>query len=193
MPILDPDALGPSRTYKLLSAMVVPRPIAWVGTRSREGVANLAPFSFFNVVSNDPPTVMISITSHPDREKDTLRNLRDSGEFTVSHVSRPQFEAMASSSDVVGADVDEFARAGLTAAPADVVAAPAVAGAPWVLECVVDRELEVGSYAMVLGRVVRLHLRDDVLDERMRVDLLALRSIGRLSTRFTEVTELIDP
>ncbi|NYI71150.1 flavin reductase (DIM6/NTAB) family NADH-FMN oxidoreductase RutF [Naumannella cuiyingiana] len=194
MTTLDPADLGPSRTYKLLSALVVPRPIAWLGTMSADGVPNLAPFSFFNVVSNDPPTVMVSITNRPDgRDKDSLTNLDHDPGATISLVSYPQFEQMWHSSLTHEPEVDEYAAAGLPTEPGDRVAALRVADAPAALEVTRTRRIEVGAYTLNLLRVLALHVRDDLIDERLHVDLAGLDAVGRLSTRFIRVDDIFEP
>ncbi|NND84745.1 MAG: flavin reductase family protein [Acidimicrobiia bacterium] len=166
--------LEPRDTYKLLTGVIVPRPIAWAGTVSRAGVPNLAPFSFFNVMTARPPTVVMG----PGRTKDTLANIREVEEWTVSIVDRALAEQMNASSASFPPGVDEFAEVGVTAVPGTDVAAPWVGEAPAALECVLHSILEFEGTGIVVGQVVRIHVRDDVLDGT-RIDQEALDAIGR--------------
>jgi flavin reductase (DIM6/NTAB) family NADH-FMN oxidoreductase RutF len=168
--------------YKLLSGLIVPRPIGWIGTRRANGTFNLAPFSFFNVVSTAPPTVLFSGSSHSDRPKDSITLAEESGEFTVNIVSEEVAQAMSVTAGTFGPDDDEFAIAGLTAVAGKVVAAPMVAESPANLECRVSTVLDVGEglTRIVVGRVVALHVDDSVLDDT-RIDARSLRAVGRMS------------
>lgn len=178
--------LGTAETrdaYKLLSGLVVPRPIGWIGTRREDGNHNLAPFSFFNVVSSDPPTVLFSGGRHPDRPKDSVAFAEMTGEFTVNIVSEDVAEAMSVTSGSFTADDDEFSIAGLTAVEGTKVKAPLVAESPANLECVVVDIHDLGSEgstSLVIGRVLAIHVREDVLDGT-RIDNDVLRAIGRMA------------
>jgi flavin reductase (DIM6/NTAB) family NADH-FMN oxidoreductase RutF len=169
--------------YKLLSGLVIPRPIGWIGTVRDNGTFNLAPFSFFNVVSTSPPVVLFAAGHHRDRPKDSATLAAERGEFTMNLVSVELAEAMNVTSGVFNADDDEFAISGLTPLVGTQVAAPMVAEAPANLEC---RVMEVISFGgdrgsrMVLGEVVAIHVREDALDGT-RVDPAVLDAIGRLS------------
>ncbi len=182
---LDAAELASGTAYKLLIGLVVPRPIGWIGTRSATGSRNLAPFSFFNAVAWRPPTVLFS-TELVTKYKDTLRNAEATKEFTVNVVTEEVAEAMNVTSGTYPPEIDEFEVAGLTAVEADVVGAPMVAEAKANMECRVTRVVRVGepaSAAVVFGEVVRLHVADDVLDERLRVDPVALKAVGRMAGR----------
>ncbi len=170
-------------SYKLLSGLVIPRPIGWIGTRAADGTNNLAPFSFFNVVSTSPPVVLFSAGSHPDRPKDTAIHAQESGEFTVNMVSAELGPVMNLSSGSYGAGEDEFAICGLTAVPGTAVNAPMVGESPANLECRVVDVITVGPEAktrIVLGEVVVIHVIEDALDGS-RVDPGVIDVIGRLS------------
>jgi len=167
--------------YKLLTGLVVPRPIGWIGTRRRDGTNNLAPFSFFNVVSTNPPVVLFSAGSHPDRRKDSATLAEERGEFTVNIVSEDVVHAMSVTSGSFTADDDEFAIAGLTAEEGTMVDAPIVAESPANLECTVRQVIELGERTkLVLGDVVVIHVEEEVLDGT-RVDNDVLRAIGRMA------------
>lgn len=163
--------------------LVVPRPIGWVGTRRENGTHNLAPFSFFNVVSSSPPTVLFSGGRHSDRPKDSVTLAQEAGEFTVNIVSEDVAEAMNITSGSFTADDDEFAIAGLTPVIGHNVNAPMVEESPANLECRVVDILDLGSDAktrIVIGEVVAIHVRTDVLDgTRVNSDVLA--AIGRMA------------
>jgi len=170
-------------TYKLLSGLVVPRPIGWIGTRRGNDTFNLAPFSFFNVVSVSPPTVLFSGGRHPDRPKDSVAFAEMTGEFTVNIVSESVAEAMNVTSGSFTADDDEFAIAGLTAAVGTKVRAPLVVESPANLECRVVEILTLGTEGqtrVVIGEVLAIHVRDDVLDGT-RIDNDTLQAIGRMA------------
>lgn len=168
--------------YKLLTGLVVPRPIGWIASRSADGVNNLAPYSFFNAVAATPPTVLFSAGGQPVARKDTLSNVRDTGVFTVNIVTFGLGEQMNATSGTYEADVDEFEVAGLTARDAVAVDAPFVAEAPAVFECEVSQIVEIGGAPMgshvVFGTVVAFEVDDRLLDGT-RVDQVALDAIGR--------------
>ena len=175
--------MEPVDGYKLLIGLVVPRAIGWIGTRNRSGLANLAPFSFFTAVAATPPTVMFSTVRPGGRRKDTLANVRETGEFTVNVVTEEVVEQMNATSATVDSNVDEFELAGLTAVEGSVVAAPAVAEAKAVFECTVVDTVDVGrppmGATMVLGRVELFHVESGLLDGT-RIDQDALRAVGRM-------------
>ncbi|WP_217996848.1 flavin reductase family protein [Nocardioides jensenii] len=151
----DPDV----NPYRLLTALVVPRPIAWVSTLSGDGVLNLAPHSFFTVASNRPPVVQFTSVG----VKDTLRNVLATGEFVVNLASLPQMDAVNRTSAPYDADVDEAAAVGVAMEPSEQVAPPRVAEAPASIECVLHSTIEVGTCTLVLGRVVAVTVRDEAL------------------------------
>ncbi len=173
----------PNDSYKLLSGLVIPRPIGWIGTRRSDGSFNLAPFSFFNAVSGDPPVVLFSAGRHRDRPKDSATNAEESGVFTVNVVSEELAPAMSLTSASYGPDEDEFAIAGLTPVLGVAVDAPMVAESPANLECRVIEVIEVEraeGTRIVLGEVVMIHVREDALDgTRILPD--AIQAIGRLA------------
>jgi len=150
--------------YHFLTSLVVPRPIAWVGSRSKDGIQNLAPFSFFNVVSFDPPMVMFCPVGQPVVRKDTLANVRETREFTVSLVTEAIAPAMNATSGTFDAGQDEFLEAGLTPIQGSYVNAPFVGESPVALECAVRDIHEVGNGRMVIGEVLAFHIDDSLFD-----------------------------
>jgi flavin reductase (DIM6/NTAB) family NADH-FMN oxidoreductase RutF len=176
MVILDPAQMPGREPYFLLTSLVVPRPIAWVSTLAEDGTANLAPHSFFNVISSAPPIVHFTSTG----KKDTLRNARASGEFVVSIVSRDLVEEMNTTSADFPPDVSEFEWAGLDMAASTAVRPPRVARARAALECRVVDMVSLGNGHMVFGEVVRFVV-DDAIWRDGRVDPELLDPVGRLS------------
>lgn len=181
----DVADLAPSEAYKLGSGLTVPRPIGWIGTISSEGVPNLAPYSFFNMVAKYPPTFVVSPAI--DVRKDTLDNLEATGVFTVNVVTEETVEAMNLSSGSYDADVDEFEVCGLTAVRSDTSDAPMVAEAVANFECTVVQMVPVGDKSdnnsgasmLVIGEAQRIHVAERVTDEEFHVDPQELRAIGR--------------
>lgn len=176
--VFNPAEMPGQESYHLINALVVPRPIAWISTRSAEGVANIAPHSYFAVLSPRPPIVCFSSTGI----KDTLRNLRHTGDFVVNVVPQSLVEQMNLTSADFPPGESEFTAAGLTPIDSDLVKAPRLLEGPASLECVVERELEVGDGPsnVVLGRVVRIHVATEVMRDG-RVDVSAFRPVGRLA------------
>ena len=192
--IIDPDTLDPQSCYKLLIGSVVPRPIAWTSTVSRRGVHNLAPFSFFTVASRNPPMLCISVgprTDQPPDTKDTLSNIAQMGEFVINIVSLPLSNAMYESSRTHPPKANEFEKAGLTPARCEVVTAPRVEEAAVSMECLLERVLQLGTDHLVIGRMVRFHVRDE-LYENGRIDVAKLQPLGRLAGNYTRVETIFE-
>src|SRR5215213_5938336 len=162
--IIDTSAITGRERYQLLTSLVVPRPIAWVSTRSAAGEPNLAPFSYFAALSATPFLVGVSIGHRRGLPKDTLRNVRESGAFCVNLATEARLSALNETSGEFPPDVDEFARAGLLLAEAGAVPAPYVADAPAVLECRLFKEVELGpgDNTLVIGEVIVVRLSDAV-------------------------------
>ena len=165
-------------------ALVVPRPIGWIGSLDREGRPNLAPYSFFNAVADRPPMVAFSSGG----AKDSFANIEATGEFTCSLAGYAQREAMNLSSAPVASGVDEFALAGLQTAPSQRIAAPWVQGAPAALECRLWRVIDLPppspahperAFRLVIGEVVAIHIDDQYIREGL-VDTGAMRALSRL-------------
>ena len=194
--IIDPSDLDPQSCYKLLIGSVVPRPIAWTSTVSREGTRNLAPFSFFTVASRQPPMLCISVgprstegDQHP--AKDTLDNIEETGEFVINIVSLPLSNTMYESSKNHPPEADEFEKAGLTPAPCEVVGAPRVGEAGVSMECLLDWVLPLGTDHLIIGRMVRFHVKDELYDNG-RINVAKLRPLGRLAGNYTRVETIFD-
>ena len=158
--VFDP-ADAEVNAYKLLTALVVPRPIAWVSTLDAEGRGNLAPHSFFTVASGRPPVVLFSSLGR----KDTVRNIEATGEFVISFSSESLLEQINASSAPFEHGDDEAHRLGIEMEPSHSVAPERVALSPASIECRLDRIVEVGSAHVVFGAVTAITVRDDVLQD----------------------------
>ena len=182
---LESAKLTQAQMYKILIASVAPRPIAWAGTRSKEGINNLAPFSFYNVFSSKPPIVGFSPIPRADgRRKDTLQNIMDTGCFTLSCVSYKLAKQMSMSSALLEPEESEFEYAGLTPEEARSVNAPFVAEALVVFECLLQQIIhfgdEPGSGNLILGEITHVHIEDSIYHDGY-VDFDTLDPIGRLA------------
>lgn len=186
---IDPAEHPHGQIYKLMSGIIVPRPIALVSTMDKEGVANLAPFSFFCGVGSAPPTlvfcpVLRAEDSHPTARKDTLRNVEETGEFVVNIVSEALSEAANATAAEVAPEVDEFQLAGLTPVECLKVRAPRVLESPAAMECkllqAVYTSRRPGGGVIVVGEIVQFHVRADIFDN-FRVDPAGLDAVGRMA------------
>ncbi|MCS6840836.1 MAG: flavin reductase family protein [Roseiflexus sp.] len=176
------EAMPPRDAYRLLISSVVPRPIGWASTVGADGSINLAPFSFFNAVGGPIPFVMISVSRRAGAIKDTLRNVTETGEMVLNIVSEELAPQMNITSGDWAYGENEFERAGLEAAPSVDVRPPRVAAAPVAMEVKVTQivPVEGSSYTMIIGRVVRFHVRRDLLRPDGTVDPVRLNPVARL-------------
>jgi flavin reductase (DIM6/NTAB) family NADH-FMN oxidoreductase RutF len=185
---------------RVLTGVIVPRPIAFVSSVSTEGIVNLAPFSFFNAMAYDPATIVLGISRSAGwKEKDTLANIEATGEFVVNVVVDDIAEAMNSTAAEFPTDVDEFEVGGLTAAPSELVRAPRVAESPVNMECRLNQVVAVGDgtkHAIVIGEIVLMHIRDDIINGH-RINHQRLKPVGRLAGNMYctthDVYELVRP
>ena len=169
--------------YKLLIGLVIPRPIAWVSTWSENGVATCAPFSFFNVISEDPPLCILSFNWRSDGTiKHTLNNIRRTGEFVVNLADEGTANAMHLCGTELPEAESEFTKFGLTPAPAKVVKHPRIAEAAASLECRVERRINFGpEREMVVGEILLIHAREGIIDPvSKRISEELYRPVGRL-------------
>ncbi|HEY9317616.1 MAG TPA: flavin reductase family protein [Achromobacter sp.] len=166
----DFSALPSQTVYKLLTSTVTPRPIAWVTTISAEGCVNAAPFSFFNVMGHEPPTVAIGLMRRANGElKDTSANIIENGEFVVNLVPESMMQQMNQTCADYPPGVDELAKAGLTALPAAHVRPPLIQGSPVSLECVSQATIVTGPHqVVVIGRVLGAHVDDAFVQDAER-------------------------
>ena len=171
---LDLDELSVQERYKFLSALVVPRPIALVSSRDAAGAHNAAPFSFFNLFSEDPAIVVLGFSSRSedhtlDTRKDTLKNIERTGAFVINMVDRGMAEAMNTCATEFPAGVNEAEAAGFSMAPSRFIDVKRIAKSPVNLECRLHEKIEL-SYRrhLVLGEVLCVHVRDDILDPKTK-------------------------
>jgi len=184
----EPDKDNHGLPFNPYKSIVVPRPIGWISTISHDGIVNLAPYSQFNNVGYDPPYVMFSGNSFPDsgRRKDSVRNATDTGEFVVNMATYELREAINATSQFLPPDADEAAVAGLEMIASRMVKAPRVAASPVHLECKFHSSLALPGNAIdqvhhiVIGRVVGVHIRDDVITRDGKLDVLKIRPLARL-------------
>jgi flavin reductase (DIM6/NTAB) family NADH-FMN oxidoreductase RutF len=179
---LELASLDVHSRYKLLVALVVPRPIAFVSTRGRDGIDNAAPFSFFNLVGDDPATVVVSIDRRGDGAvKDSARNIADTGEFVVNMVDEALLGPMHHASESFAPHESEFDRCSLTRAPCRVVAAPRIAESPVAIECRVHATVPFARRDIIVAEGLWLHVRDGIVDpQTLRVDGGRYAPVGRL-------------
>lgn len=177
---LDPATLSPREVYRFLISCVAPRPIAFVTTLSREGITNLAPFSFFNGVSSDPPVLSIAVATKRDgSKKDTWRNIEETGEFVVNIVVPELMDAVIAGAKELPHNVSELDLSGLPSLPSTRVKPPRLAGTPVSLECTLLRIVEVEGTALILGRIVFAHVQDAVWKDGA-VDPALVTFVGRM-------------
>ena len=185
--IYDTREIDPQTAYKLIVSTVTPRPIAWVTTQAADGTLNAAPYSFFNAMGNDPPTVVLGLIHDPDRGvKDTAQNIVDTGEFVVNLVSVDLAEQMNATSVNAPAKVDELALAGIETAPSVRVAPPRIAGSPVQFECSLFSAVVTSPHQVIaIGRIEVIHVADNCLIDagRAYVDNEKLDLIARLHGR----------
>ncbi|WP_286978007.1 flavin reductase family protein [Pseudomonas sp.] len=199
---LDFSQLAPLDAYRWLASTVTPRPIAWVSSISREGVSNLAPFSFFQVISDEPPTLMVNVNHHGDGSlKDTLRNVQATGELVIQLVSFAHAEQMNASSAGFEHGVSEFERCQIGSTASRLIAPPRVTDSVIAFECKVA---EIQPYPrdkpnchMIFAQVLLAHVSDAVLNDKGRVDPHKMDLVGRLGgaayTRTLETFEMVRP
>lgn len=172
------ESLPARNVYKLLTALVIPRPIAWVSTINASGLANLAPHSFFTVASADPGIVQFTSVLR----KDTLRNVEATGEFVVNFAPRSLVDKINTTAIPLPPEISEFRSAGLRMEPSISVAPPRVADSPAAIECSLHRVIEVGNSFLVLGLVKHVAINESVLDAAGHPDALLLDPAARLGS-----------
>ena len=187
----------PPFTHTVYNALVVPRPIGWISTISTDGVINLAPFSFFNLLCSEPPMVMFAANGkHPHGHKDSIVNVEATGEFVCNLVSEALGAQMNATSASVSSDTDEFDLAGLETEPSELVKPPRVKASPIHLECTFHGTMELPSNdpksrnVICVGRVIGIHIRDDVLKDGI-IDIESIRPLARLGYRDYTVIEKV--
>jgi len=202
MEILPEDLSWPS-VYNILVGSIVPRPIGWISTVNLVGQPNLAPFSFFNAVCPNPPHVLFcpNVRITDSQDKDSLVNVRATGEFVVNIVTEDLAEAMNLTSTELPAVVNEFEFGGLSISPSKAVRPPRVAASPIHYECkmvhIFDLGDQPGAGSVVIGRVVHIHVDESVLFDKDKIDVTKLKPIGRLGgngyCRIADLFKMVRP
>lgn len=195
----DVASLDGGLCYKLMTSLVVPRPIAWLVTNNGTGGQNAAPFSFFNCFSGDPPVLCIGIGRPADRRKDSLANIERDGEFVVNMVPEELAERMNVTATDFPPDWDELSVAGLETVPCEKVSVPRIAASPAAFECRLRELVPVGHGSgnmIVIADVVGIHVRDDAITnlERCHVDGSKLGIVGRMQSpgRYVRTRDTFD-
>ncbi len=185
--------------FNPFKSCVVPRPIGWISTVSHDGVVNLAPFSMFNQLGYDPPLVFFSGSNRPEtgQRKDSVTNAEETGEFVVNMATYDLRDKVCTTSRMVAPDVDEFEMVGLGKLPSQLVKPPRVAESPIHLECIYHSTMTLPAnrrasiHHVVVGEVVGIHIRDDVIGADGKLDIKAIRPLARLGYMdYTSVTEV---
>ncbi len=190
--ILDPARMTEKDSYRLMISALVPRPIAFVSTRSRDGRTNCAPFSYSMGVSSHPMILAVSVGDRDGRPKDTARNILDTREFVVNIVTEDIAEKMNVASGDFADSVSEFDEAGLTPAASEVIGAPRIAESPVNFECRLIRTVRVADNTVFFGEAVRLHIDETVLTDGL-VDIRKVRAVGRLGgPRYCRTQDVFD-
>jgi flavin reductase (DIM6/NTAB) family NADH-FMN oxidoreductase RutF len=182
----DPNELEHTAVYKLLTGAIIPRPIGWISSISEKGISNLAPFSYFNAVGDDPPHVMFAVGSSNHQQKDTLNNVLATKQFVVNMVTEALAEQMNTTAQAVPAEVDEFELAGLTPLNSVKIKPFRVAESPITFECELVHHYfledhKQGGACIVIGRIVLMHFDEAVLLENYKINLDTYKPIARLA------------
>lgn len=194
---VDPDQLSERENYKFLIGSIIPRPIAFVTTASEDGVLNGAPFSYFNIVSSNPPMISLSIQRSGGKQKDTARNILESGEFVVHIVDEQNVEKINQTAASLAPDESEVELAQLTPVKSVKVSVPGVKEAKVRMECVLEQALELGGGNVsgcdfIIGKVVQFHIEDSIYNHG-RINPEGLAAVSRLAgNNYAKVGEIFE-
>ena len=192
----DPNELDYSAVYKLLTGAIIPRPIGWISSISEDGINNLAPFSYFNAVGDDPPHVMFSVGRGNDINKDTLNNVLDTKQFVVNMVTEALAEKMNLTAQSVPSHVDEFALAHIDSIPSIKVKPLRVKESPITFECELVHHYFLedhknGGACIIIGRIVMMHFDESVLMDNYKINLENYKPIARLAgSNYAKIGEI---
>ncbi len=194
---LSPDELPVDARYKILTGSVLPRPIAMVSTLSVNGTFNVAPFSYFNIAGHAPMALSFCVAGPKPggTPKDTLRNAQmpadgGTGEFVINIATEDYVAAVAKSAAPLDDDESEFDFTGLVPVASQLIKAPRIQQAPVAFECKTMHVIEVGRSRLIVGEIVYLHINDNLIDDRYRIDFDRLRAIGRMAgSRYVRTTD----
>lgn len=191
---VDPSTLDARESHKILTSIIIPRPIAWVTTLNEDGSVNAAPFSFFMGVSTKPPRLAISISAKGGEIKDSARNIIKNSEFVVNMVTDTNVEAMNSTAGLFDYGMEELKIAGLSTSGSEKIAPPRIKESPVSMECMLDKVVEIGdkNHFLIIGEVVLFHI-DDGMFENGVVDPEKIHAVGRLEGGFyTHVNNIFE-
>lgn len=192
----DPNELEHTAVYKLLTGSIIPRPIGWISSVSEDGINNLAPFSYFNAVGDDPPHVMFSTGIGNHSPKDTLNNVLATKQFVVNMVTEDLVEPMNTTAQSVAHDVDEFELAGVTPIASEKVKPMRVEESPISFECELVHHYFLedhkhGGACIIIGRIVMMHFDDTILLDNYKINLETYKPISRLAgANYAKIGEL---
>jgi len=192
----DPQELEQTAIYKLLTGIIIPRPIGWISTISEDGINNLAPFSYFNAVGDDPPHVMFSTVHSNDSNKDTLNNVLATKQFVVNMVTEDLVEQMNMTSQPIPANESEFELAGLTPIASSLVLPPRVKESKITMECEMVHHYKLensktGGATIVIGKIVLFHIDESVLLDNYKINLETYQTIARLAgSNYSKIGEI---
>ncbi len=192
----NPEILDTRAIYKLLTGAIIPRPIAWISTINEAGINNLAPFSYFNMVGDDPPHVMFSTRRDNNSNKDTLNNVLSVKQFVVNMVTEPLVEQMNSSAQAVPEEIDEFDMVGVTPIASSLVKPMLVKESLVNFECELVHHYfledhKQGGACVIIGRVVRMHFDESVLLEDYKINMEIYKPIARLAgSNYSKIGEV---
>lgn len=194
----DPNELEHTAVYKLLTGAVIPRPIGWISSVSENGINNLAPFSYFNAVGDDPPHIMFSAGRGNNTNKDTLNNILATKQFVVNMVTEELTEQMNSTAQGVPADVDEFELAGVTPVASEKIKPMRVKESPINFECELVHHYfledhKQGGACVIIGRIVMMHFADEVLLDNYKINMETYKPVSRLAgAGYSKVGEIFN-
>ena len=192
----DPKSLEQSAVYKLLTGSVIPRPIGWISTIDEEGINNLAPFSYFNILGDDPPHVMFSTRRDNNSNKDTLNNVLANKQFVVNMVTESVVEAMNSTALSVSSDIDEFELAKVTPISSKLIKPMRVKESPIHFECEMVHHYFLenhnqGGACIVIGRIVMMHFDDAILLDNYKINMENYKPVSRLAgSNYSKIGEV---
>ena len=192
----NPDDLERSAVYKLLTGSIIPRPIGWISSISEDKINNLAPFSYFNMLGDDPPHVMFSTRRDNDKNKDTLNNVLATKQFVVNMVTEDVVEQMNTTSQSIPADESEFDLANLTPIPSVKVKPMRVKESKIHFECELVHHYfleghQQGGACVVIGRIVMMHFDDSILLDDYKINLETYKPVSRLAgSNYSKIGEM---
>ncbi len=192
----NPDILDTRAIYKLLTGAIIPRPIAWISSIDESGTNNLAPFSYFNMVGDDPPHVMFSTRRDNNSNKDTLNNVLTTKQFVVNMVTEELAEQMNSTAQPFPSEIDEFQMVGVTPIPSSVVKPMRVKESLVQFECEMVHHYfleghKQGGACVIIGRIVRMHFDESLVLEDYKINLETYKPIARLAgSSYSKIGEI---